>query len=214
MTEASAWGGRFAANLFGAALVLAAVGAGLAASGQEPARAEPGPGVEARRKRVEAKELPKVVTDNKNTLVKAHRGKLMATASSYWPGWEPEKVLDGDVATSWFTARGDAAAKGTKPWITITFPEDVTVTRVTVVGNREPAWFDGYTILTGMVEFLGADGKQLWVDENEGVGNRRDFEFKPKKPVAKVRSVKFVSLKDQGDQNPYDDIAIAELMIE
>jgi hypothetical protein len=91
---------------------------------------------------------------------------------------------------------------------------DVTVRRVTILGNREPAWFDGYTILTGLVEFLDADGKRLWVDENQGVGNRRDFEFRPKKPVAKVRSVRFVSLKDQGDKNPDDDIAVAEILVE
>jgi hypothetical protein len=112
------------------------------------------------------KEPPKVATDNKNTLVKAYRDKLKATASTAWPGWEAEKVIDGDVQTSWFSQRGDAAAKGKKPWVMVAFPEDVTVAHVTVLGNREPHWFNGYTILNGMVEFLDADGKQLWVDEN------------------------------------------------
>jgi hypothetical protein len=158
--------------------------------------------------------VPKVVTDNKNTLVKEHRARLKVTASSFWPGWEPAKVIDGNVQTSWFSERGDAAARGKKPWLMVTFPKDVTVARVTILGNREPAWFDGYTIRSGMVEFLDGAGKRLWVDENEGVGNRRDFEFKPKKPIAHVRSIKFVSLKDEGDKNPYDDIAIAEFLVE
>lgn len=190
--------GRTVAGRVVAVLLLAAVGAGVVSS-QEPAK---------------EKKLPAVVTDNKNTLIKQHREKLTVTASTIWEGWPAEKAIDGDVTTSWFTARGDAAAKGTKPWIMVTFPEDVTVARVTIVGNREPAWFDGYTILSGLVEFVDASGKQLWVDENEGVGNRRDFEFKPKKPVGKVRSIKFRSTKDQGDQNPYDDIAIAEIYVE
>jgi putative intracellular protease/amidase len=180
----------------------------------EPAKDAPPAAPALPRQGDKGKEPPKVDTNNANTLLKAHRTNLKVTASSFWTGWEPEKAIDGNVETSWFSARGDAAARGTKPWIMITFPQDVLVTRVTIVGNREPAWFDGYTILTGMVEFLDAGGKQIWVDENEGVGNRRDFEFKPEKPVAKVRSVKFVSLKDQGDQNPYDDIAIAEFLIE
>ncbi len=197
----SSQAGRLFAGL-GAALLLAGAGFGLVAAGQEAAEPK---GV---------KEPPKVVTDNKNTLVKTHRKKLVVSASSFWPGWEPEKVIDDNMETSWFSQRGDAAAKGTKPWVTLTFPENVTVKRVTILGNREAAWFDGYTILNGMVEFFDADGKQLWVDENEGIGNRRDFEFKPKQPVGKVRSVKFTSLKDQGDQNPYDDIAIAEFMVE
>jgi hypothetical protein len=160
------------------------------------------------------KPIPRVVTTNKNRLVKKHHKKLKMTASTFWPGWEAEKAFDGNVETSWFTARGDAQALGTSPWIMVTFPEDVTVARATILGNREPAWFDGYTILKGLIEFLDADGKLLWADENTGVGNRRDFEFKPRKPVAKVRSIRFVSLLDQGDQNPYDDIAIAELLVE
>ena len=150
----SSQAGRLFAGL-GAALLLAGAGFGLVAAGQEAAEPK---GV---------KEPPKVVTDNKNTLVKTHRAKLVVSASSFWPGWEPEKVIDDNMETSWFSQRGDAAAKGTKPWVTLTFPE-----------------------------------------------KRRDFEFKPKQPVGKVRSVKFTSLKDQGDQNPYDDIAIAEFMIE
>lgn len=160
------------------------------------------------------KELPKIVTTNKNTLIKEHKEQLKASASTFYTGWEPEKAIDGDYETSWFSATGDAAAKGTKPWVAITFPKDVTVTRVSIIGNREPNWFDGYTILSGMVELLDENGKQLWIDENEGVGNRRDFEFKPKKPIAKVRMIKFFSLKDQGDKNPYDDIAIAEMLAE
>jgi hypothetical protein len=160
------------------------------------------------------KELPEAVKGNKNTLVKAYRGKLKVTASTFWPGWEPGKVIDENLETSWFTQRGDAAAKGTKPWVRVTFPEGVTVKRVTVVGNREPAWYDGYTIVSGLIELHDADGKLLWADENKGVGNRRDFAFVPKKPLAKVRSITFTSLKDQGDKNPYDDIAIAEILIE
>src|SRR5262245_13794240 len=140
-------------GLYGASLVLVVIGSVLIAIGEELAPAAPQPPAAATQERPGGKELPKVVTDNKNTLVKAHRDKLKATASTFWPGWEPEKVIDGDVQTSWFTQRGDAAAKGTKPWVMVTFPKDVTVTRVTIVGNREPSWFDGYTIVTGLVEF-------------------------------------------------------------
>src|SRR2546430_11383927 len=111
-------GGRLPVRLVGVGVLLAAAaGAGLVTAGQEPAGGRPG-----------LKELPKVVTDNKNTLVKDRRAKLKVTASSFWRGWEPDKVIDGDVETSWFTERGDAAAKGTKPWVAVTFPEDVTVT--------------------------------------------------------------------------------------
>lgn len=165
-------------------------------------------------KRVEVKELPKVATDNTSALVKKYRDKLKFTSSTFWPGWPEEKAFDGNLETSWFTQRGDAAAKGTKPWIEVTFPEDVTVKRVTILGNREPAWLNGYTILAGAVELKDAQGKRLHYEDNEGVGNFRDFEFRMKDPVTKVRTVRFTSLGDQGDQNPYDDIAIAEMLIE
>lgn len=158
------------------------------------------------------KEAPKVLTDNKNGLVKQYQDKLTVTASTFWPGWAPEKLIDGDPQTSWFSAGGDAAAKGTKPWVQVTFPQDVTVTRVTLLGNRELAWPDNFTVLSGLVEFLDADGKPLWTEEAEGAGKLRDFEFKPKKPVAKVRTIKFTALKDEGDKNGFDDIAIGEFL--
>jgi hypothetical protein len=183
----------------------------IAAAASVLAPTPPSPGPETPKS---DKEPPKVVTDNKNTLITAYRKKLTATASTEWPGWEAKKLIDGDVQTSWFSAHGDAAALGKKPWVTVTFPEDVTVARVTILGNREPAWYTGFTILDGMVEFLDADGKQLWVDENTGVGNRSDFEFKPKEPIKGVRSIKFTSLKDEGDKTGFKDIAIGEFMAE
>jgi hypothetical protein len=185
--------------------------------GQEPIPPSPSeakPKTRPPRPKGELKELPPVTTDNKNTLVKKYRDKLKATASTVYPGWPAEKVLDGNVETSWFSATGDTTTKGTKPWVNITFPEDVTVSRVTVLGNREPAWLKGYTILAGSLELLDGDGKRLFYDDNDGIGNFRDFDFKMKKPVGKVRSVRFTSLGDEGDQNPYVDIAIAEIQIE
>ena len=182
-------------------LFVAAAGAAVTAGGQEPKREKP-------------KEPAKIVTVNKNTLIKAHREKLKLSCSTFFGGWPVERIVDGDPKTSWFSAKGDAAAKGTKPWVTIEFPEDVTVTLVTVLGNREEPFAKGYTILSGMMEFFDADGKKIWVDENKGIGNEFDFEFKPKKPTAKVRSIRFTSLKDEGDQNPFEDIASGEIMIE
>jgi hypothetical protein len=160
------------------------------------------------------KQGPKAPTDNKNSLVKKYQDKLEVTASTFWPGWAPEKLIDGQPETSWFSASGDAAAKGAKPWVQVAFPEDVTVTRVTLLGNREPDWLDNFSVLSGVVEFLDADGKPLWAEEAKAKGDRRDFEYKPKKPVKGVRSIKFTSLEDEGDKNGFDDIAIGEFLAE
>jgi hypothetical protein len=171
--------------------------------GQQPGRAK-----------VEVRQVPAVATDNKNTLILKHRKKLTLTASSTWEGWPTDNAFDGVLETSWFTARDDAAAKGTKPWLQVTFPTDVTVGRVTILGNRDPAWLNGYTILAGSVELLDKNSKRLKYEENEGTGNFRDFDFAFTKPIAGVRAIRFTSQGDQGDQNPYGDIAIAEFQVE
>jgi hypothetical protein len=47
-----------------------------------------------------------------------------------------------------------------------------------------------------------------------GTGNYRDFDFKLTPPVEGVRSVRFWSVKDQGNHTAHKDIAIAEFQIE
>lgn len=159
-------------------------------------------------------EVPKPLTDNSNGLVKEYAGKLKFTCSTFWPTWGPEKAFDGDPLKSWFTDRGDAAALGKEPWIAVEFPDDVPVKRVTLLSNREPPWQIGYTIRVGRLELLDRDGKVLFKQDDELGGERVDMEVRPKEPVKGVRTIRFTSLKDEGDQNPYDDIAIGEIMVE
>jgi hypothetical protein len=163
---------------------------------------------------VRLKELPPVTTDNGNKLVRLHRKDMKMTASSVWPGWPAEQVIDEKIESSWFSAANDAAALGKAPWVQGNFPEDVTVRRVTILGNREPAWLIGFTILSGRVTLYDKDERELKTVENDGTGNFRDFDFKFDPPIEGVRGVRFTSLKDQGDQTVFKDIAIAELQVE
>jgi hypothetical protein len=151
---------------------------------------------------------------NTNALVKEFKGKLTVTCSTFWGGWPPERAFDGDLRTSWFTARGDTVVNKKKPWIKVEFPHGAEVKRVTVHGNRHHPWEKGYAFLAGKVELLDADGKILAADDNDGSGDDRDFDFVFKKPVGKVRAVKFTALGDEGDKNPYDDVAVGEIEIE
>jgi hypothetical protein len=160
------------------------------------------------------KEKPKETKENKNTLIAAHKDKLTLSASSVFGGWPVERLVDGNKETSWFSASNDSAAKGTKPWVQIEFPEDVKVSRVNVLGNREPPYQKNYSVLSGVLELLDKDGSVLWSEELKGAGDAYDFEFTPKKPVEKVRSVKFTSLTDEGDKNDFGDIALGEILIE
>lgn len=163
---------------------------------------------------LKARNVPEIKTDNKNTLVLKYPGKLLLSASSIWDGWPEALAFDGNPHSSWFTAKGDAVAHGTKPWLQVTFPEDITVKRVTILGNRDPQWLIGYTILAGTIELLDAKGKRLAFDENDGTGKAYDYDWKLKMPVPRVRTVRFTAMGDQGKQNPYDDIAIGEFQIE
>lgn len=151
---------------------------------------------------------------NANALVKQHRDKLKVTASSFWPGWPAELVIDGNKKKSWFTAKDDTITLKKKPWVRIEFPAAVEVARVTVYGNQEPPWEKGYAFLAGRVDLLDADGKVLDSDEQDGRGAVRDFDFVFKQPVARVRAVKFMALGDEGDKNPHTDVAVGEIEIE
>jgi hypothetical protein len=151
---------------------------------------------------------------NSNALIKEYRKDLVATASSTFGGWPTGNALDGKLETSWFSASNDAAAKGTKPWFQVQFPTDQVVRRVTILGNRDPAWLNGYSILGGLLELLDKDRKVLKADEAVGKGEFHDFDFVFRKPIRGVRFIRFTSLKDQGDQNPFGDIAIGEFQVE
>jgi hypothetical protein len=163
---------------------------------------------------LKAQNVPEITTDNKNTLVRKYPGKLLLSASSVWQGWEEALAFDDNPHSSWFTAKGDSVAHGTKPWLQVTFPEDVTVRRVTILGNRDPRWLKGYTILAGTIELFDAGGKRLAFNENDGSGKAYDYDWRLKAPVANVRTVRFNALGDQGKQNPHDDIAVGEFQIE
>lgn len=144
-------------------------------------------------------------------LLTRHRRGLRAAASSEYPGWPAVHAVDGDPLTSWFSASGDAAALKRSPWVEVAFPEDVTVQRVLALGNREPDWPVDYSIVVARVELYDRGGKLLASQGNETGNPAFDIAFRFKAPVAKVRRLRFVSLVDQGDKNPYQDIAVGEL---
>src|SRR5205823_1626414 len=87
-------------------------------------------------------------------------------ASSIFPNFPPQRAIDGDLNTSWFTARGDAANLGTHPFIEAVFPSTVTVSQVQLFGNREFA--TGFDLLAGFVQLFDAQGAELF---NSGVFN-------------------------------------------
>ena len=151
---------------------------------------------------------------NKNTLITKHKDKIKVAASSSYSGYPVDKLIDGDTGTSWFSGSNDSVGKGKMPWVEVEFPEDVTVARVNLLGNRDKDYPKGYSILAGKIEFMDKDGKKLHEEEGKAMGDLKDFEFTPKKAVAGVRRVRFTSTKDEGDINGSGDVALAEIQIE
>jgi hypothetical protein len=159
-----------------------------------------------------AERAPPVVVTTE--LMAKHAGALTITASTFWPGWPPERLIDGKRETSWFSAKGDAAARGKRPWIELKFPVDVDVKKVSILGNREPSWPSGFTVHYGVLELLDNNGKTLTTIKNEGKDKVADVDFVLKVPVSGVRAVRFTSLMDEGDQTQFDDIALGEILVE
>ena len=60
---------------------------------------------------------------------------------------------------------------------------------------------------------LGSDSF-LWTEKQKAAGEQGDFDFRPETPIRSVRVIRFTSIRDEGDQNIYEDIAVGEIQIE
>ncbi|HEY9838803.1 MAG TPA: hypothetical protein V6D23_00005 [Candidatus Obscuribacterales bacterium] len=119
-------------------------------------------------------------------------GVTIETSSDY-AGWPKSRLNDGKLETSWFTAAGDAANKGTKPFIVMNFPEPVSVKAINLRGNRE--YKGGYDILEGRLT--------LHTSAGDGSFNvvlpqpDRDFSLRFASSIAGVTSIRFDITKDE-----------------
>jgi hypothetical protein len=156
----------------------------------------------------DAKRLGK---ENTNALVKAHRADLRIDASSEWQNWPVGHAFDEQPATSWYSNNGDAPMNNAAPWVRATFPDDVLVRRVTVLGNRDPQYPNGYFVLEGRFELLDKAGKVLAVKELKSAGEKHDFDWIIDRPPVGVRAVRFTATRDQGSSSC---VAISEFQVE
>jgi hypothetical protein len=150
---------------------------------------------------------------NTNAVLKALKDKVVASASTEYQQWPASKLIDGDEETSWFSQTGDTATvKGNTPWVKLAFPADVTVKRVTILGNREPNYPAGYSVLAGKLDLLDEKGKVLESKELKAAGEKYDFDFVIS--ATGVRAIKFTITDDQGNKNGSQDCALAEIEVE
>ena len=153
---------------------------------------------------------------NNNTLIAKFKDRLTFSRSSDWQGWPPEKAFDGKAETSWFSATGDTPHDNKLPWVAASFPQDVAVRRVTVLGNRDPASPTGYTALVGRLELLDKTGRAVIQAEREGKGDLSDFDFVLSEPFGRVRTVRFTTVRDEtsAGRSQTRCVGIAEILVE
>jgi hypothetical protein len=146
---------------------------------------------------------------NTNALVLKHKDKLDLKASSDWaPTWPVGHLFDQDEKTSWYSKDPDNTTTDQKPVVTVTFPEDVKLKRVTVMGNRDPQYVNGYFVTEGTVELLDDKGKVVSSHELKSAGKSHDFDLKLDK-FATVRAVRFTCTKSE---NGY--VGLGEFLVE
>jgi hypothetical protein len=149
-----------------------------------------------------------VVTD----LTLLFNSQLTLHVSSSFPNFPPERGVDDDLSTSWFSANGNACNVGSCPWFEIVFPTDVTVTELQMFGNREFG-DEAFDFLTGIFELKDASGNVLY---DSGV-----VSFPPPNrdlgliipDVANVRRVRFTGVSDEGPFGPDNDPGFSELKV-
>lgn len=135
------------------------------------------------------------------------------SASSTYQGWPLANAVDGDEKTSWYSDTDDSVAKGRRPFIQITYRQPRPVRTVSILGNRDPAFFDGFAILRGQLDAFDADGRVVASLRADGTGDRRDYVFSLE-TTTPVKTLRFTSLQDEGHKNRWGDVAIAELRVE
>lgn len=146
---------------------------------------------------------------NSNALIRKHWRGVTATASTAWTSWPAAHAIDGNEETSWFS-------QGQRPnsphWIRVEFPEPERVSRVTVLGNRDPKW-PGYFIEGGKVELQDAKGTILASEELKPIGSKHDFDLRLPAPVAGVTAVRF-SVTAREPRNVGHEAAVGEILVE
>lgn len=146
---------------------------------------------------------------NTNALITKHKEKLELKATSEWAGsWPVGHLFDGKDETSWYSNQPDSTLTDQKPVVTVLFPEDVTIKRVTLRGNRDPQYLNGYTVSEGTIELLDKNDKVIAKHEMKGEGEKSDFDLKLE-AFQTVRGVRFTCTKSQ---NGY--VGMGEFMVE
>jgi hypothetical protein len=151
--------------------------------------------------------------ETQRATVVAGAGDVELSASSTYEGWPLENATDGDEQTSWYSDRDDSVAKGKSPFFQLAFGVPRRVRHVTILGNRDPRFFDGFAIRRGRLDVVDGRGRTVQSLVARGSGDRADFVF-DLPDGTDASALRFTSLEDDGARNPWGDVAIGEVRVE
>ena len=146
---------------------------------------------------------------NQKGLVAKYADRLKIRASSVWGSYSVTQLFDGIETSTWFSGTGDTVGCGMSPWVEVTFPEDVTIHAMTILGNRDVNW-SGYHVHAGRFDFIDVAGKTLSSHDVTATGNNFDMKTALDADVKGVRTVRFTVTKDVSK----DWIALSEWTLE
>ena len=161
----------------------------------------------ARRAATELKE----VTTNTNRVLAAMKGQVTVLASTEQGDWPATRLIDDDPFTYWVSAAGDSKAKGKTPRVELQFPEEATIGRVTVLGQRGDSTA---AVTVFRIKLLGADGTVLKAGTVHGKEPFFDADWTLPAPVEGVSWIVILSLADNGDKNTSGSVALGEILID
>ncbi|WP_114327548.1 Ig-like domain-containing protein [Candidatus Colwellia aromaticivorans] len=130
---------------------------------------------------------------------------VVVNASSFSGGNVPERAIDGNIFTSWFTGVGDAANKRSAPFIEIFLPEDVDVAQVRLLGNRaNPVGFDFFA---GRIEAFDVTNNSVF-DSGEVFLPSPTRDLAVPVDIDMIRSIRFSATDDESNTPGLSEIQI------
>ena len=142
------------------------------------------------------------------------RARLRIEASSSYPGWPATNAIDGEETTSWYSGSNDSVAQGKRPFVYLELEDPAPLRTVTILGNRDPSFYDGYAILEGQLDVFDGAGRLATSLSQKSAGERHDFKFELPRNLEGVGALRFTSTRDEGRRNHWGDVAIAEILLE
>ena len=131
---------------------------------------------------------------------------VSTNVSSSSTSFGADRVLDGNLNTSWFTAPGDAFNRGSNPFFEVILPGDALVTELRMFGNRQSP--NGFDFFSGTFQMFDANDTVVFDSGNvELPAPDRDLALMTG-DVPGVRRVRFEATADESNNPGFAELEV------